>query len=133
MIVVIGLLALIAATVVTRASVVTNSDSIQPLSDNFVISALRHGPPLCACAATGSPVNPPGVDKYHRSFGIPHRSKPTRCAGSRFGRAQRHWTGGAYLTVAQRRETGRRDRKRPRVTLRRPGLQGENPGKKERS
>ncbi len=46
---------------------------------------------------------------------------------------QRHCAGGAYLTVARRRETGRRDRKRLRVTLRRLGLQGENPGKKERS
>jgi hypothetical protein len=46
---------------------------------------------------------------------------------------QRHCAGGAYLTVTRRRETGRRDRKRLRVTLRRPGLQGENPGKKERS
>jgi hypothetical protein len=46
---------------------------------------------------------------------------------------QRHCACGAYLTVTRRRETGRRDRKRLRVTLRRPGLQGENPGKKERS
>jgi len=46
---------------------------------------------------------------------------------------QRPCAGGAYLTVTRRRETGRRDRKRLRVTLRRPGLQGENPGKKERS
>jgi hypothetical protein len=38
MIVVIGLLALIAVTVVTRASVATNSDSAQPLSGNFVFS-----------------------------------------------------------------------------------------------
>lgn len=46
---------------------------------------------------------------------------------------QRHCACGAYLTVTRRRETGRRDRKRLRVTLRPPGLQGENPGKKERS
>ena len=46
---------------------------------------------------------------------------------------QRQCAGGACLTVTRRRETGRRDRKRLRVTLRGPGLQGENPGKKERS
>jgi len=46
---------------------------------------------------------------------------------------QRHCAGGAYLTVARRRETGRRNPKRLRVTLRRLDLQGKNPGKKERS
>ena len=46
---------------------------------------------------------------------------------------QRHCAGGAYLTVARRRETGRRNPQRLRVTLRRPGLQGKNPAKKERS
>ncbi len=43
MIVVRGLLARIAATVVQRASVATNSDSTQLLSDSFVISAPRRG------------------------------------------------------------------------------------------
>jgi hypothetical protein len=46
---------------------------------------------------------------------------------------QRHCAGDAYLTVPQRHEAGRRDRKRLHVAPRRPGLQGENPGKKERS
>jgi uncharacterized membrane protein YphA (DoxX/SURF4 family) len=55
MIVVIGLLTLIAAVVLAAASVVTNSGSTQPLSDNFVISGQHlNGPSTRQLSCTAS-------------------------------------------------------------------------------
>ena len=66
-----------------------------------------------------------GTAGHHDADPFPGRHHPVA--------RQRHRAGGAYHTGARRRETDRRDRTRLRVTLRRSGLQGENPGKKERS
>jgi hypothetical protein len=137
MIVVIGLLALIAATVVTRASVAANSDSTNPLSDNFVISRPRRGTTalrarrdrLDTASVVGHRRHAPGVTAdHHDAWRYPGHHHPRQ--------RQRHCADGAYLTVARRgarrHETDRRDRKRQYVTPYRSGLQGENPGKKER-
>jgi hypothetical protein len=82
-------------------------------------AADHSGPAARGCPALRVPAG------HHDADPFPGRHHPWQ--------RQRHCAGGAYLTVTRRRETGRRDRKRLRVTLRRPGLQGENPGKKEKS
>jgi hypothetical protein len=109
MIVVIGLLALIAATavttVVTRANVTPSRDSTHPLSGNLVISGLRGR----ISAQRRNPFSP---------------SLPASAT------APDH---GLRPGPAPPRGQGRRDRQRPYVTPYRPGLQGEIPGKKERS
>jgi hypothetical protein len=105
MIVVIGLLALIAAAIATRASVAANSDSTYPLGDNLMISGSR-----CRISAQRSnPFSP----SQPASFTVPdHGLRPS---------------------PARPRVTGRRDRQHLYVTPYRPGLQGDNPGEKERS
>jgi len=105
MIIVIGLLALIAATVVTRASVATDSDSTHSLSDNLMISG-----PRCRISA-------------QRRYPFSPRSPASVTASD----------DGLRPGPAPPRVTGRRDRKRLYLTPCCPGLQGENPGKKERS
>lgn len=104
MIVVIGLLALIAATIVTRASVAANSDSTHPLGDNLMIS----GPRCRISAQRRNPFSP-----SHPAATVPDH--------------------GPWPSPARPRVTGRRDRQHLYVTPYRPGLQGDNPGKKERS
>jgi len=82
-----------------------------PLGDDFVIP--------------GTCLNAPAPEASYGADPFSGRHHPWQ--------RQRRCAGGAYLAAARRRETGRRNRKRLRVTLRRPGLQGKNPVKKERS
>jgi hypothetical protein len=105
MIVVIGLLALIAATAVTRAIVAPNRDSTHSLSDNLVISGLR-------CRISAQHRNPFSPSLPASATAPDHGLRPG---------------------PARSRGPGRRDRQRPYVTPHRPGLQGEIPGKKETS
>ncbi len=123
MIVVIRPLVLIAAAAVTRASVATNNDT-------FVLSRPRRGTitlrvhrDRVTYAPAGGGEVPPLVRNTPPPETSAQRGNPF-CLS-----AQRH----GYLTVARRRETGRRDREHLHITPYRPGLQGENPGKKERS
>jgi hypothetical protein len=105
MIIVIRLLAVIAATIVPRASSAPHSDSTHSLSDNLMISGLRRR--ISAQRGNLFPPSPP-VSATAPDHGL--RPGPARPRGP-----------------------GRRDRKRPYVTPYRPGLQGQIPGKKERS
>lgn len=109
MIVVIGLLALITAaavtTVVTRASVAPNRGSTHSLSDNLMISGLRGR----ISAPRRNPFSP---SLPASATALDHGLRPG---------------------PGRPRGPGRRDRQRPYVTPYRPGLQGEIPGKKERS
>jgi hypothetical protein len=124
-----------------------DSGGTHPLGDDFVIlgtylntpapeaSSQLMSPfsPDAPAAATAADHSGPAVRRcpalrvtagHHDPDPFPGRHHPWQ--------RQRHYADGAYLTVARRRETGHRDRKRLHTTPRLPGPQGENPGKKER-
>jgi hypothetical protein len=138
---------------VGAASGTADSGRTHPLGDDFVILSTYWTIPLRAFAGRPVPQGcrraPAGSRRETTALRL-HRDRLTRQLGDECTECPRVGTasadesgqvppataadpGGAYLTVTRRRETGRRDRKRLRVTLRRPGLQGTNPGKKERS
>lgn len=133
---------------VRAASGAADSGGTHPLGDVFVIPSTYLNAPapearsqLMSLFSPGAPAPATAADHsgpaargcpalrvtagHHDADPFPGRHNPWQ--------RQRHCAGGAYLTVARRRETGRRNPQRLRVTLRRPGLQGKNPGKKERS